>query len=271
MVAGANAEVRQSATSEKASLRRALEGARVTDSPTRLAEALWVAETLIRDRPDAEIHLFSDGAIPELAEFETRDLRLVYHKVGKGARNAGIVAFDVKPNPEDPAKRALFLSLANHRSETVDVRIEVAFDGQLIETKSVMLAATNTTPVVFIASQSRDGVFTARLVAEQCARSGKALVIGTTGHTEEEKTAIRALAQRIPIVWASNYSTGVNTLFWLTRKAAEILGPGFDLEVVEMHHRMKRDAPSGTATTLLEIPKRGSVMTPRINSLGTPA
>lgn len=90
-------------------------------------------------------------------------------------------------------------------------------------------------------------------VAEQCARSGKALVIGTTGHTEEEKTAIRALAQRIPIVWASNYSTGVNTLFWLTRKAAEILGPGFDLEVVEMHHRMKRDAPSGTATTLLEI------------------
>jgi 4-hydroxy-tetrahydrodipicolinate reductase len=45
----------------------------------------------------------------------------------------------------------------------------------------------------------------------------------------------------------------VNTLFWLTRKAAEILGPGFDLEVVEMHHRLKKDAPSGTATTLLEI------------------
>jgi 4-hydroxy-tetrahydrodipicolinate reductase len=55
------------------------------------------------------------------------------------------------------------------------------------------------------------------------------------------------------MVWASNYSTGVNTLFWLTRKAAEILGPGFDLEVVEMHHRHKKDAPSGTATTLLEI------------------
>ena len=55
------------------------------------------------------------------------------------------------------------------------------------------------------------------------------------------------------MVWASNYSTGVNTLFWLTRKAAEILGPGFDLEVVEMHHRLKKDAPSGTATTLLEI------------------
>ncbi|HSH15382.1 MAG TPA: 4-hydroxy-tetrahydrodipicolinate reductase, partial [Verrucomicrobiae bacterium] len=58
---------------------------------------------------------------------------------------------------------------------------------------------------------------------------------------------------QVPTVWASNYSTGVNTLFWLTRKAAEILGPSFDLEVVEMHHRLKKDAPSGTATTLAEI------------------
>jgi 4-hydroxy-tetrahydrodipicolinate reductase len=55
------------------------------------------------------------------------------------------------------------------------------------------------------------------------------------------------------MVWASNYSTGVNTLFWLTRKATEILGEGFDLEVIEMHHRHKQDAPSGTATTLSEI------------------
>ena len=52
---------------------------------------------------------------------------------------------------------------------------------------------------------------------------------------------------------ASNFSTGVNTLFWLTRKAAEILGPAYDLEIVEMHHRLKRDAPSGTAKTLAEI------------------
>jgi 4-hydroxy-tetrahydrodipicolinate reductase len=55
------------------------------------------------------------------------------------------------------------------------------------------------------------------------------------------------------MVLSSNFSTGVNTLFWLTRKAAEILGPGFDLEVIEMHHRFKRDAPSGTAKTLAEI------------------
>jgi len=90
-------------------------------------------------------------------------------------------------------------------------------------------------------------------VAEVCAKHKKALVIGTTGHSEEEKKTISRFQAEIPMVWSSNYSTGVNTLFWLTRKAAEILGPNFDLEVVEMHHRLKKDAPSGTATTLLEI------------------
>ncbi len=90
-------------------------------------------------------------------------------------------------------------------------------------------------------------------LAGQCAALGKSLVIGTTGHSEADKRAILALGERVRMVWASNYSTGVNTLFWLTRKAAEILGPGYDLEIVEMHHRLKKDAPSGTATTLAEI------------------
>ena len=90
-------------------------------------------------------------------------------------------------------------------------------------------------------------------VADLCARHNTALVIGTTGHNDDDKAKILEQTSKIPIVWASNYSTGVNTLFWLTRKAAEILGPGFDLEVVEMHHRLKKDAPSGTATTLAEI------------------
>ena len=90
-------------------------------------------------------------------------------------------------------------------------------------------------------------------IAELCGQHGKALVIGTTGHNDTETFEIRKSVEKIPIVWASNYSTGVNTLFWLTRKAAEILGPAFDLEVIEMHHRLKRDAPSGTAKTLAEI------------------
>jgi len=90
-------------------------------------------------------------------------------------------------------------------------------------------------------------------VAGYCAELGKALVIGTTGHTPEEKAKITRAANKIPIVWTSNYSTGVNTLFWLARKAAEILGTNYDIEVVEMHHRHKKDAPSGTADTLGRI------------------
>jgi 4-hydroxy-tetrahydrodipicolinate reductase len=90
-------------------------------------------------------------------------------------------------------------------------------------------------------------------VAEACAAAGKSLVIGTTGHDDAQRAAIVACAARIPIVFAPNFSIGVNTLFWLTRKAAEILGPEFDLEVVEMHHRLKKDSPSGTARRLAEI------------------
>jgi 4-hydroxy-tetrahydrodipicolinate reductase len=90
-------------------------------------------------------------------------------------------------------------------------------------------------------------------IVELCAENKKAVVIGTTGHSDAEAKAIRNARSAIPMVWASNFSTGVNTLFWLTRKAAEILGPGFDLEVIEMHHRLKKDAPSGTAKTLAEI------------------
>jgi 4-hydroxy-tetrahydrodipicolinate reductase len=86
-----------------------------------------------------------------------------------------------------------------------------------------------------------------------CQKHRKAIVIGTTGHTPAEKASIVQAAAAIPVVLASNYSTGVNALFWLTRKAAEILGTDFDLEVVEMHHRLKKDAPSGTAKSLAEI------------------
>ncbi len=90
-------------------------------------------------------------------------------------------------------------------------------------------------------------------VTQACEKAGKILVIGTTGHDGQTRDIIRAAAKVIPIVFAPNYSVGVNTLFWLTRKTAEILGPDFDLEVVEMHHRLKKDSPSGTARRLAEI------------------
>lgn len=95
--------------------------------------------------------------------------------------------------------------------------------------------------------------FTQTLV-EAALKHGTSLVIGTTGHTDEERAIIRDAAKSLRIVYAANYSVGVNTLFWLTRQAARILGQDrFDIEVTEMHHKHKIDAPSGTARRLLEI------------------
>lgn len=81
----------------------------------------------------------------------------------------------------------------------------------------------------------------------------KALVIGTTGHAAAEKQHLLARAAQVPTVWAGNFSVGVNLLFALTRHATRVLGADYDTEVVEMHHRFKKDAPSGTAARLLEI------------------
>jgi 4-hydroxy-tetrahydrodipicolinate reductase len=94
--------------------------------------------------------------------------------------------------------------------------------------------------------------FSDELVAA-CLKHRKALVMGTTGHTADELARIRDASKTIPLVLAPNFSVGVNTLFWLTRHAARILGEPFDLEVIEMHHRMKADSPSGTARRLVEI------------------
>ena len=90
-------------------------------------------------------------------------------------------------------------------------------------------------------------------VARLASSAGKALVIGTTGHTDSERAAIAAAAQKVPVVFAPNFSVGVNLLFYLTQIAAKVLGDNYDQEVVEMHHRQKLDAPSGTARRLGEI------------------
>lgn len=92
-----------------------------------------------------------------------------------------------------------------------------------------------------------------RAVIEQAVAQKKRLVIGTTGHTPAVKAELTALAARVPCVWSGNYSVGVNVLFALTRKAASLLDNSYDAEVIEMHHRFKKDAPSGTAARLAEI------------------
>ncbi len=94
-------------------------------------------------------------------------------------------------------------------------------------------------------------------MAELAANSGKPMVIGTTGHDKYLKQKIIDILAPIPVVWAGNFSTGVNLLFFLTQQAARILDASsdYDPEVLEMHHRLKKDAPSGTADRLLQIIK----------------
>jgi 4-hydroxy-tetrahydrodipicolinate reductase len=98
----------------------------------------------------------------------------------------------------------------------------------------------------------------AKAIGEICSAAlhhGKSLVIGTTAHSQQQRNTIEETAQSVPIVLASNFSVGVNVLFWLTRKAAELLGPDFDAQIVETHHKTKKDAPSGTAKTLAQVLK----------------
>lgn len=83
-------------------------------------------------------------------------------------------------------------------------------------------------------------------------------VIGTTGHSAEQKREIEAASKQVPIVYASNFSVGVNVLFAITAKATELLGDDFNIRIVETHHTKKKDAPSGTAKTLAETIKRAS-------------
>ncbi|KZD12930.1 4-hydroxy-tetrahydrodipicolinate reductase [Oceanibaculum pacificum] len=86
--------------------------------------------------------------------------------------------------------------------------------------------------------------------ADLAARHNTALVVGTTGLSDEQTQALRNAAARVPVIFAPNMAVGVNLLFALTQQVAAILDERFDIEIVEMHHRRKIDAPSGTALGL---------------------
>ena len=95
----------------------------------------------------------------------------------------------------------------------------------------------------------------------KAAEQGIPYVIGTTGITAEEQVAVDAAATKIPVLQSGNYSLGVNLLLELVKKAATILGPQYDVEVVEMHHKHKKDAPSGTALMLAKSAAEGRGVT----------
>ena len=125
-------------------------------------------------------------------------------------------------------------------------------------------------PVQLAVGSDADALFTAADVvidfsapaavmtnAPLAAAHGTALVVGTTGLGVTHREALLAAAQAVPVVVAANMSVGVNLLLGLTRRVAGILGPGWDIEIVEMHHRHKVDAPSGTALALGEVAAAG--------------
>ena len=90
-------------------------------------------------------------------------------------------------------------------------------------------------------------------MAQLCAKYRKGLVIGTTGHSEEQLETIRKASEQIPVVMSPNMSVGINLMLKLLYDAAQILGPNVDVDVVEHHHRGKRDVPSGTALALGQV------------------
>ena len=95
------------------------------------------------------------------------------------------------------------------------------------------------------------------VAVEKAAAKGIAYVIGTTGLTADEQKSVDAASKKIPIVQSGNYSLGVNLLLELVKNAAKVLGPEYDIEVTEMHHKHKKDAPSGTALMLARAAAQG--------------
>ena len=155
---------------------------------------------------------------------------------------------------KDSPVRVMLIGAAGRMGETVrelaqnDPEIQIAALCDLGD--SIEPAMRNCDVAIdFSQAESVDEICRAAL------QHGKSLVIGTTGHSQQQRKTIEQAAHSAPVVLASNFSVGVNALLWLTQKAAELLGSDFNPEIVETHHKMKKDAPSGTAKTLAEILK----------------
>jgi 4-hydroxy-tetrahydrodipicolinate reductase len=101
----------------------------------------------------------------------------------------------------------------------------------------------------------------------ECVRSGTPAVICTTGFTEAQRARIADAARSIPVVLSSNTSVGVNLLFKLVPEVARVLGKDYDIDLIETHHRFKKDAPSGTAKTLAERIEAATGRRPNVHAV----
>ena len=134
-----------------------------------------------------------------------------------------------------------------------DIGVVCGIGKKDIEIKHELDGITDDGEVVIEFSNPEATLNHIRIAAEK----EKAMVIGTTGLTDEQIEDIRKMSVRIPIVLAPNMSLGVNILFKLVEDVAKLLGEDYDIEIVEMHHRFKKDAPSGTALKLAEHAAKG--------------
>lgn len=144
---------------------------------------------------------------------------------------------------EHPGHEAIGLEVGDVAG-TAPVGAAVADDlGAVVEKGQVVIAFTN--PEATLAD------------AATCAAKGVAMVVGTTGFSDEQLAEFRRLVEPIACVFAPNYSTAMNVLFKLVEEAASVLGDDYDVEVIEAHHRLKVDAPSGSALRLAESAASG--------------
>lgn len=102
---------------------------------------------------------------------------------------------------------------------------------------------------------------------EECVKSKTPAVLCTTGFSDSQKAKIAAAAKRIAVVYSSNMSVGVNLLFKVVPEVAKTLGKDYDLDIVETHHRFKKDAPSGTAKTLAERIEAATGRKPNVHAV----
>ena len=132
--------------------------------------------------------------------------------------------------------------------------------GTLVGAAAQGVVVTNDTKALFAASDAVIDFTTpaaTKIHAELAASTGKALIIGTTGLNDDVRATIAAAAKKTVIIQAPNMSVGVNVLLALTEKLAATLGTDYDIDILEMHHRHKVDAPSGTALGLGEAAAKG--------------
>jgi 4-hydroxy-tetrahydrodipicolinate reductase len=134
----------------------------------------------------------------------------------------------------------MILSLANSTGNFIVSQAgRGALDSALVRDAEVLLDVSEPTASVTL--------------ARYAAEAQKPLVIGSTGHDESQLVALAGFSKSVPLVLAPNFSIGVNLLFWLSEQVGRTLGSDFNIEILEAHHRHKKDAPSGTARRLAEI------------------